>query len=177
MPSPWLEQNVNEKNPNLINKEKVAQQVGVGAVIFHDLKNDRNNDIEFNLQQMLRYDGETGPYVQYTYARAMSILRKAGHMDTVLTAEECLVTNEEWPLISIMIDFPEVIQKAATTYDPSLIAKYIIELSQFFNHYYAKVKILNESDERTLRLKVVASTAIILKEGLRLLGLQAPEEM
>jgi arginyl-tRNA synthetase len=171
------QKNVEEKNPNLINKEKVAQQVGVGAVIFHDLKNDRNNDIEFNLQEMIRYDGETAPYVQYTHARAKSILRKAGESISPLTNEDCFVTDEEWPLISSIMVFPDVIQKSATTFDPSLIAKYVIDLSQLFNHYYAKVKILSESKERNLRLKMVASTAIILKEGLRLLGIQAPEEM
>jgi arginyl-tRNA synthetase len=169
--------NIEEKNPNLSNKDEVAKQVGVGAVIFHDLKNNRMNDIEFSLEEMLRFEGETGPYVQYTYARACSILRKAtGNTDLAATT----YTNsweKEWKVTSLLMEFSPAIKRACVNFDPSQVAKYIIDLAQAFNKYYAEVKILEESPEQQARLALVYSVTEVLKEGLRLLGLEAPVEM
>ncbi|PGY07224.1 arginine--tRNA ligase [Bacillus sp. AFS031507] len=169
--------NIEVKNPNLTNKEDVAKQVGVGAVIFHDLKNNRMNDIEFSLEEMLRFEGETGPYVQYTYARACSILRKAD-----VNAELGALTYEntwekEWKITSLLMEFSPAIKRACINFDPSQVAKYVIDLAQAFNKYYAEVKILEDTPEQQARLALVYAVTEVLKEGLCLLGLQAPAEM
>ncbi|HCT96829.1 arginine--tRNA ligase [Vagococcus sp.] len=167
---------IEEKNPTLENKEEVARQVGVGAVIFHDLKNDRLNNFDFALEEVVRFEGETGPYVQYTHARCSSILRKA---EWHATAEQDyrLQDSESWEVIKLLQSFPAKIERAATRFEPSVIAKYVIQLSQTFNKYYAHVKILEDDAQRDARLALVYSVKAILAEGLRLLGLQAPEEM
>jgi arginyl-tRNA synthetase len=166
---------IKKKNPNLASKEKVARQVGTGAVIFHDLKNFRQNDIEFSLEDMLKFEGETGPYVQYAYARASSLLRKGDFIEgeDVVTIQD----SEAWSIITSLISFPDVIQRAIEEYDPSQIAKYVIELARAFNKYYATVRILDDKDLIQERLSLVYAVTVILKEGLRLLGLEAPEEM
>jgi arginyl-tRNA synthetase len=169
--------NIEEKNPNLPNKDNVAKQVGVGAVIFHDLKNNRMNDIEFSLEEMLRFEGETGPYVQYTYARACSILRKA-NVNAELGALSYENTWEkEWKVTSLLMEFSPAIKRACINFDPSQVAKYIIDLAQAFNKYYAEVKILEDNPEQQARLALVYAVTEVLKEGLRLLGLEAPVEM
>jgi arginyl-tRNA synthetase len=169
--------NIEEKNPNLPNKDNVAKQVGVGAVIFHDLKNNRMNDIEFSLEEMLRFEGETGPYVQYTYARACSILRKA-NVNAELGAVSYENTWEkEWKVTSLLMEFSPAIKRAGINFDPSQVAKYIIDLAQAFNKYYAEVKILEDTPEQQARLALVYAVTEVLKEGLRLLGLEAPVEM
>ncbi|MFB5197970.1 arginine--tRNA ligase [Neobacillus sp. KR4-4] len=169
--------NIEEKNPNLANKDKVAKQVGVGAVIFHDLKNNRMNDIEFSLEEMLRFEGETGPYVQYTYARACSILRKATGKTEYKAATYTNSWEKEWKVTSLLMEFAPAVQRACTNFDPSQVAKYIIDLAQAFNKYYAEVKILEDSAEQQGRLALVFAVTEVLKEGLRLLGLEAPDEM
>ncbi|WP_040205674.1 arginine--tRNA ligase [Neobacillus jeddahensis] len=169
--------NIEEKNPTLINKDEVAKQVGVGAVIFHDLKNNRMNDIEFSLEEMLRFEGETGPYVQYTYARACSILRKANWHANLQSPTYTNYWDKEWKVAGLLMEFAPAIKRACENYDPSQVAKYIIDLAQAFNKYYAEVKILEESEEQEARLALVYSVMMVLKEGLRLLGISAPEEM
>lgn len=167
--------NVEEKNPNLKQKEDVAKAVGTGAVIFHDLKNHRMNDIEFSLEEMLNFEGETGPYIQYSYARICSLLRK-GQYSTKDSIYEGL-TAEAWPIVMTLKEFQNVIVKAFELADPSQIAKYLIELSRAFNKYYAHTRILEDNNTQQAKLTLCASVAIVLKEGLSLLGIQAPEEM
>lgn len=169
--------NIEEKNPTLANKDEVAKQVGVGAVIFHDLKNNRMNDIEFSLEELIRFEGETGPYVQYTFARACSILRKANWQADAAVSDYHTSWEKEWKVVSHLLEFPNVIKRACDNLDPSQIAKYVIDLAQVFNKYYAEVRILEESEEQTARLALVYSVTEVLKEGLRLLGIAAPEEM
>ncbi len=169
--------NIEEKNPTLADKDEVAKQVGVGAVIFHDLKNNRMNDIDFSLEEMLRFEGETGPYVQYTFARACSILRK-GHWQADTPPQTYHTSWEkEWKVVSFLMEFPNAIKRACENFDPSQVAKYVVDLAQVFNKYYAEVKVLEESEERSARLSLVFSVTEVLKEGLRLLGIKAPEEM
>jgi len=170
---------IEEKNPTLENKEEVARQVGVGAVIFHDLKNYRLNDINFSWEEMLTFEGETGPYVQYTHARACSLLRKGEYTSgNVALAEGALDSKEAWSVITLLNHFPEVIDRAREEFDPSQIGKYVIDLAQSFNKFYANVRILAEEPElKQARLHLVAAVIVVLKEGLRLLGLKAPEEM
>ncbi|MBN8209169.1 arginine--tRNA ligase [Bacillus sp. NTK071] len=169
------EQNINTKNPSLKNKQVIAEQIGVGAVLFHDLKNDRRNDIDFSLEDMLRVEGETGPYVQYTNARACSILRK-GHFQNGGPLEP-IKDREAWPVITRLNEFPRAIERGVKEYDPSQVAKYVLELARSFNKYYGQIRILDDVTHLKARLQLVSAVSIVLTEGLRLLGLHAPEEM
>lgn len=167
---------IEAKNPDLENKEDVAHAVGVGAVKFYDLKTDRDNGYDFDLEAMVSFEGETGPYVQYTYARIQSILRKADFTPNEETPYS-LNDVESWEIIKLLQGFATNIERAAEKYDPSIIAKFAIQLAQSFNRYYAHTRILDESEERDSRLALCYATAVVLKESLRLLGVQAPEKM
>ena len=167
---------IEAKNPGLENKEAVAHAVGVGAVKFYDLKTDRDNGYDFDLEAMVSFEGETGPYVQYAYARIQSILRKAAFVPAS-DANYALNDAESWDIIKLLQDFPSIIQRAAEKYDPSVVAKYAINLAQSFNKYYAHTRILDENPERDSRLALAYATGIVLKEALRLLGVDAPEKM
>ena len=167
---------IEAKNPDLENKDAVARAVGVGAVKFYDLKTDRRNGYDFDLEAMVSFEGETGPYIQYAYARIQSILRKANFQPDA-EATYSLNDPESWEIIKLLQDFGRVVKRAADNYEPSLIAKYAISLAQAFNKYYAHTRILDESPERDSRLALSYSTAVVLKEALRLLGVEAPEKM
>ena len=167
---------IEAKNPDLEDKEAVARAVGVGAVKFYDLKTDRRNGYDFDLEAMVSFEGETGPYIQYAYARIQSILRKANFQPDA-AATYSLNDPESWEIIKLLQDFGRVVKRAADNYEPSLIAKYAISLAQAFNKYYAHTRILDESPERDSRLALSYSTAVVLKEALRLLGVEAPEKM
>ncbi len=165
-----------EKNPSLENKDEVAELVGVGAVVFHDLKNFRMNDIEFSIDEMLKFEGETGPYVQYTHARACSILRKAGYRSGEGDFDG-FNDDYSWQVVKLLQDFPAIIEKSFEQHDPSQIAKYVVNLSQAFNKFYGNVKILDDKENLNAKLSVVYCVTLVLKEGLRLLGISAPAEM
>lgn len=169
------EQQIEEKNPNLANKDQVAHDVGVGAVVFHDLKNDRMDNFDFDLEEVVRFEGDTGPYVQYTNARAQSILRKANKEISM----DNLSLNDDWSfaVAKALADFPAIVAKASEKFEPSIIAKYALDLSKKFNKYYANVRILDEDDQLNARLALVQATSIVLTEALRLLGVNAPKEM
>lgn len=169
------EQQIEEKNPNLSNKKQVAHDVGVGAVVFHDLKNDRMDNFDFDLEEVVRFEGDTGPYVQYTNARAQSILRKANKEISM----DNLSLNDDWSfaVAKALADFPAIVEKASEKFEPSIIAKYALDLSKKFNKYYANVRILDEDDQLNARLALVQATSIVLTEALRLLGVNAPKEM
>ncbi len=171
---------INEKNPNLENKEEVARVVGVGAVVFGALSVNRIKDVTFSWEEALNFDGETGPYLQYTHARACSILRKVAfepeeHLDfdpKVLTDQAAL------KVIKTLYLFPERIMAAAAEYEPSLISRYLIDLAQEFNRFYHDCPVLVE--EQTLqkaRLVLVYAVKTTLAVGLSLLGIKAPERM
>lgn len=163
------------KNPNLENKDQVAHDVGVGAVVFHDLKNDRLDNFDFDLAEVVRFEGDTGPYVQYTNARAQSILRKA----TSDPAVNNVKLDDDWAfaVAKDLADFPSIIKKANDNFEPSVVAKYALGLAKKFNKYYANVKILTEDDQLPARLALVQATSTVLTEALRLLGVNAPKEM
>lgn len=166
---------IQEKNPALGDKDTVAEEVGAGAVVFHDLMNDRTNNFDFNLEEVVRFEGDTGPYVQYTNARAKSILRKTS---VQLTSDDLNLTDPAtWDIITTLNNFPKTVQRAWQQREASIIAKYTLNLSRAFNKYYANSKILTEDAQLNARLVLVKSVSIVLTEGLRLLGVKAPEEM
>ncbi|MDR7072347.1 arginine--tRNA ligase [Fictibacillus barbaricus] len=168
------EKNIKEKNPDLTDVEEVARQVGVGAVIFHDLKNEKGNDVEFSLDQMLKFEGDTGPYIQYSAARIQTLLIK-GKFNGELP-KEVTVENESWELVMTLNDFPNIVHSAFKRREPSIISKYALKLAHKFNHYYGSVKILN-GNEASERMALCACILIVLKESLRLLGMKTPQRM
>lgn len=167
---------IDTKNPDLVNKEAVAHAVGVGAIKFYDLKTDRTNGYDFDLEAMVSFEGETGPYVQYAHARIQSILRKADFQPQAAENYQ-LNDTESWEIIKLIQDFPNTIVRAADNFEPSLIARFAIHLAQSFNKYYAHTRILDDSPERDSRLALSYATATVLKEALALLGVEAPNEM
>ncbi|MCC4486415.1 arginine--tRNA ligase [Limosilactobacillus reuteri] len=165
-----------EKNPDLENADEVAKEVGVGAVIFHDLKNYRRNAVNFKLEDVVKFEGETGPYVQYARARAESILRKGGIRD-FSDVDLTKAGAEAWELISFLGQYSEAIKRAALNYDPSVIAKYALELAKKFNQYYAHTRILDKDEAQPARLALTQAVSDVLKSALDLLDIEAPDEM
>lgn len=168
---------IEEKNPDIPDKEEVAKQVGIGAIIFNDLYNQRIKDVMFDWNKLLNFDGETGPYVQYTYARASSVLRKIGEVPD--TIDYTLLTDEaSIGLLKEIERYPQVIKDAAERYEPSVIARYSIDLAHAFNKFYHECQI-NVEDETTkyTRTNVVKIARYIIKDALSLLGIQCPEQM
>jgi arginyl-tRNA synthetase len=161
---------------NDIDKNEVSRQIGIGAVLFNDLKNYRINDIEFNLNDILKFEGETGPYVQYTYARISSLLKNKKNIE--IDFNKINITESVWNTVFKLYEFKDIVIKAKEGYDPSLVAKYAIDVAQEFNRFYASEKIIdNDLNYTEFKLKVCESVSIILKESLRLLGIEAPEKM
>lgn len=153
---------IQEKNPALGDKDTVAEEVGAGAVVFHDLMNDRTNNFDFNLEEVVRFEGDTGPYVQYTNARAKSILRKTS---VQLTSDDLNLSDPAtWDIITTLNNFPKTVQRAWQQREASIIAKYALNLSRAFNKYYANSKILTEDAQLNARLVLVKSVSIVLTE-------------
>lgn len=156
------------------NIDEVSTQIGVGAVIFNDLKNYRTNDVDFNLDDILKFEGETGPYLQYTCARINSLL--SHKINTVINYSDVDINDYIWNIVFKMSEFENVLVRAKEGYDPSILAKFLLELSGLFNKFYGNYKIINDKDE-AFRLKVSEAVLIILKEGLRILGIKVPKSM
>ncbi len=167
---------ITEKNPALENKEEVAEKVGVGAVMFGALYNNKIKDIVFSYDKALNFDGETSVYVQYTCARASSVLSKAGEAGEFTVPELCA---EEFELVKALADFPDTVKEAAEKYEPSFIARYAVDTAQKFNKFYFGCKILQaESGEsRAFRLALTKATLTALTNALTLLGIGVPEKM
>ncbi len=167
---------IDEKNPNLDNKRETAEKVGVGAVIFGALYNNKIKDIVFSYDKVLNFDGETSVYVQYTCARANSVLQKGGSVTEYELPE---LTAEEIELVKAIATFPETVESAAEKYEPSFIARFAVDVSQKFNKFYFNCKILAAEDEKTknFRLALTNATLQALKNAFTLLGIGIPDKM
>ncbi len=167
--------NIKEKSTKLKNIDEVSEQVGIGAVIFNDLKHDRQNDIEFNLEEMLKPEGNTCLYLQYTNARIHAIIRKAN-----VESEKLKIKNldkEAWDIVKTIDLFDEVLISAMERKSPAELAKYLLQLARRFNTYYAKVRILDDQEMLNDRIGVLLSVSTVIEEGLRLLGIKSPREL
>lgn len=169
---------INEKNPNLENKEEVAKKIGVGAVVFTYLKNSREKDIVFDWKEMLSFEGETGPYVQYSYARANSILTRAGEINEAPDFAK-LSSKEEFELVKTLENFNKNIHLATEKLEPSVVTRYVIEVAKLFNKFYNSHSVLNLEDKSLMaaRLALVKSTCQVIKNGLELIGIEVVEKM
>ncbi|MGN1066448.1 MAG: arginine--tRNA ligase [Candidatus Fimimonas sp.] len=171
---------ITAKNPDLENKEKVAEQVGVGAVLFSALENSKIKDITFTFDRVLNFDGETAPYLQYTHARCNSILEKAGMSRLARIAHDmrALDNPETLRLCKLLAAFPQTVKDAAFKYEPSILSGLLIDVAQAFNKFYMEHRVIcDDLSVQNARLEVVQATEIVLKKGLSLLGIQAPEKM
>ena len=159
--------------------DKIAKAVGIGAVIFNDLKNNRIKDEIFDLDEMLKFEGETGPYVQYTCVRTNSIINKAGYEPTEADVKaELLTSPEEIELVKLLALAPNMLKQAANENEPSVITRYIIDVASAFSKYYNECQIIVEDEAlRNARLSLVKATGYVLKNGLNMLGIEAPEKM
>ncbi len=170
---------IEEKNPNIPNKDETAKMIGVGAVLFNDLYNQRIKDVSFKWEKLLNFDGETGPYVQYTYARCASILRKVENYSPDKNIDCSLITDSEaMDLLKEISRFPKVILDASEKYEPSIVARFAVDVAQAFNKYYNACRInVEEDDLRNARVTLVYLTKKTIKDALLLLGIQCPEQM
>ncbi len=168
------------KNPNLPNKQQIAEQVGVGAVIFSAVENARIKDITFTFDRVLSFEGETAPYLQYTHARCNSIINKAGvgALAKIAPNVDALDNAETLSLAKLLGNFNQIVLDAATKYEPSILAKYLIDVAQAFNRFYIAHRVIGEDAATTkARIGVVTATKTVLANGLNLLGIQAPDQM
>ncbi|MHC4472697.1 MAG: arginine--tRNA ligase [Planctomycetota bacterium] len=174
---------IEEKNPDLKGKDDVARAVGVGAIIFADISSKRVKNVDFEWEEMLTFEGHTGPYVQYTHARSASILRKAPAVPDSADLGK-LTLPDEWEIAKLLAAFTDRVRAAARASEPSFVAQYLLDLSETFSRYYnlgnqdPELKVLAPDPEvASARLRLVSGVRDVLARGLWLLGIEAPEEM
>lgn len=169
---------IEEKNPNIKNKNEIAESVGVGAVVFSALWNNRIKDIVFSFDKVLNFDGETAPYVQYTYARCASALRKGGEIDYDNADLNSVITDEGYEVIKSVLTFGDSIRLSAKLREPCYVTRHIVDLASKFNKFYIGHRIVvDDAKVRNARLILTKAVANTIKTGLSLLGIDAPEEM
>ncbi len=167
-----------EKNPDLADQDAISTKIGVSAIIFNDLKNYRANDFEFNLEDMVKFEGQTGPYLQYTSVRITSILnlepfQMDGDVDFALLAAE-----PAFEIVKTIGQYKSTVEKAAAEASPSIVAKYLLSLAALFNSYYAKERVnVEDAKERKTKKHLIAMVRAVLNDGMRLLGMQVIEKM
>ncbi|MBR5227446.1 MAG: arginine--tRNA ligase [Clostridia bacterium] len=178
-----LDEAIEKSRETLIQKgkdveiEETAKKIGIGAVIFNDLKNSRIKDEVFDLDDMLKFEGETGPYVQYTFVRTNSILEKAGGLPSQVNAS-LLKEKEELELIKKIADLENVMKQAAEEYEPSVLTRYVIEVATLFSKFYNECQVIVEDEElKNARLALVYSTGVVIKGVLGILGIKCPDKM
>lgn len=170
---------IEEKNPNLENKDEVAKRVGVGAVIFSDLSNNRIKDEIFDWNQILNFQGETGPYIQYTYVRTRSVLEKAGYIPSIEEIDfKQLLDEASNNIIKLIYNFQNILKQVTEKEEPSILSRYLIDLAKSFSNFYNDNKILVEDKEiQNARIYLTYSVGKVLKTGAKLLGIEMPNKM
>ena len=170
---------IEEKNPDLEKKEEVAKKVGIGAIIFNDLANSRIKDEIFDWDQILNFQGETGPYIQYTYVRTKSVLEKAGYLPKIEEVkEEKLLDEYSQNIIKLIYAFQDILVQVTQKDEPSILARYLIDLAKAFSSFYNENKIIVEDKElQDARIYLTYSAGKVLKIGAELLGIEMPEKM
>ena len=174
-----VEKIIDEKNPNLENKEEVARKVGVGAIIFNDLSNSRIKDEIFDWDMLLNFQGETGPYIQYIYVRTRSLLEKSSYVPELEKLDfSKLQEKEAIETIKLLYRFNEFVENAAQKNEPSIVARYLIDVAQSFSTFYNEHKIITEDKSiQYIRLALTYCVGIVLKTGVELLGMEMPNKM
>lgn len=169
---------INEKNPNLQNKEETAEAIGVGAIVFHYLMNGKIKDTNFIMEDALSFDGNTGPYTQYTYARACSVLENGKSINSV-SYNDYKINAEEKNLLRVLSLYPEKILKAVDEYEPSVITRYILDICNTFNRFYHECKIINADNDitRSFRIDLTRSVKTVIGDALKLICMKTPEKI
>lgn len=170
---------IEEKNPNLENKKEIAKKVGIGAVIYNDLSTSRIKDEIFDLDLMLNFQGETGPYIQYTYVRTKSVVKKAGGIPNSKEINVELIKDEySQKIINLIYNFENILKQVIDKNEPSILARYLIDLAKAFSNFYNENKIICEDKElQNARVFITYATGKVLKNGAKLLGIEMPEKM
>lgn len=169
---------IEEKNPDLEDKHEIATQVGIGAIVFNDLSTKRMKDVDFSWDRMLNFNGQTGPYVQYTYARFSSVLRKYGRQVDDNVNLSLLNSDMETEIVRLLSRFPETVKHAADEYEPSVVTIYLLDLCEASNRFYNHFRVLSEDLETSkARALLVWCIRTVLGKGLRLLGMETPKRM
>lgn len=169
---------IEDKKTDVEDIDLLAKQIGVGALVFNDLKHNKIKDIVFDLDEILRFDGETGPYAQYTYVRICSLINKAGIDVNTITKVNYTFNDDEVKLVKLLDKFESVIFEAAENYEPSVLARYVIDVASSFSTFYNNNPILvDDKDVKEARLLLANSAGIVIKKGLNLLGIETPTKM
>lgn len=170
---------IEQKNPELENKDEVAKKVGVGAVIFNDLANNRVKDEIFDWDTILNFQGETGPYIQYTYVRTKSVIEKAGGVPDISEVNSELLQDEySIKLLKLIYDFEDVLVQVTDKNEPSILSRYLIDVAKAYSNFYNENKIINDDKNlQNARVYLTYSAGIILKTGAGLLGIEMPDKM
>lgn len=173
---------IKDKNSNLENSSEIAKKVGLGALVFNNLSHNKINDIVFDINEILRFDGQTGPYIQYTYVRCNSILNKANfdidNIDNENIKYELLNSESEQDLIKLLGNFENVIKQSADEYEPSVISRYLINVAAAFSKVYNDIIILSSDENlKNARCILVYCTSVVIKKGLSILGIECPDKM
>ena len=170
---------IEQKNPELENKDEVAKKVGVGAVIFNDLANNRVKDEIFDWDTILNFQGETGPYIQYTYVRTKSVIEKAGGVPDISEVNSELLQDEySIKLLKLIYDFEDVLVQVTDKNEPSILSRYLIDVAKAYSNFYNENKIINgDKNLQNARVYLTYSAGTILKTGAGLLGIEMPDKM
>lgn len=171
---------IENKNSNLENKEEIAKIIGLGALVFNDLKHNKIKDVVFDLDEVIRFDGETGPYIQYTYVRIKSLIEKSGVNDLNTQNIDFNLLNSDYEinLTKELANFSKIIKKAAEEYEPSILARYLIDIASLYSKFYNECTVLVEDEKlKIARLALCYSTGVVIKKGLEILGISCPDKM
>jgi arginyl-tRNA synthetase len=166
-----------EKNPEMPNKDKIAEQVGVGAIIFNDLMNDRVKNVDFDWEKVLDFEGDSGPYVQYCQVRCNSLIKKYGEkIERKFSVD--LESPEERDLVKHLLSYDEALASSFRTFRPNIVAQYLLDLCRAFNHFYQKHRVLDgEANLKASRMLLIQITRDVIRDGLKVLGIASPEAM